>query len=319
MATESSTFPPLVFNVYKPAGAGSQDVVRALKRALPKGTYGKIGHFGTLDPFACGVLMVGVGGAARLNDMVHAECPKTYLARGVLGVATATGDPEGEVTQRDLSPYLPNTIGSFDRAFVAQTLAGFAGEYWQAPPAYSAAKYEGKPLHEWARAGVLIKKEKVRRFIHRFEVVEWSFPHLTIRVEVSSGTYIRTLFEEVCHALGTIGHLDHLEREAVGPVSKHQAIAMEALPMAGAGVESWLPLGLRPQDVLIYPRRLLAESERRGFMNGAALACMPGEGGERCWLEESSGALLGLLARDGDRWRVEINFAASNLAGHALK
>jgi len=130
VATANSFFPPLVFNLYKPAGTGSQDVVRALKRALPKGTYGKIGHFGTLDPFACGVLMVGVGGAARLNDLIHADCPKTYLARGLLGVSTATGDPEGQVTQRDASPYLADVHLLGSGAFLAAGAYSPAG-HWE--------------------------------------------------------------------------------------------------------------------------------------------------------------------------------------------
>jgi tRNA pseudouridine55 synthase len=318
VATANSFFPPLVFNLYKHAGGGSQDIVRALKRALPKGTYGKIGHFGTLDPFACGVLMVGVGGAARLNDLIHADCPKSYLARGVLGISTDTGDPEGKVTQRDESSYLKDVIGSFDRVFVQQCLAGFKGEYWQAPPAYSAAKHEGRPLHEWARAGVEIKKEKVRREIYRCDVVAWEFPHLTIRVEVSSGTYVRTLFEEACQALGTIGHLQFLEREAVGPVTKQSALLPETLPPAGAAVEAWLPLGLRPQDVLPYARRELQEGERKTFLNGGALLRSERETAARSWLEDSSGELLGLLQQDGDRWKVEINFAASAQAARGL-
>jgi tRNA pseudouridine55 synthase len=100
-----SLIPPQVFNIFKPAKMTSYDVVRHFKRNLPPG-YGKIGHFGTLDPFASGVLMIGIGGAARLNEFIHELLPKTYLAVGKLGIETPTGDYMSEIIQRDDSIYL---------------------------------------------------------------------------------------------------------------------------------------------------------------------------------------------------------------------
>lgn len=302
-------FPPLIFNAYKPVGMGSQDVVRHFKRFLPRGTFGKIGHFGTLDPFACGVLMVAVGGAARLNEFIHADLPKTYLAQGLLGVETATGDLEGKVLQKDETPYFRDHIGSFDQPFVAGVLKPFVGEYWQAPHVISAAKHEGKPLHEWAREGVEIRKEKVRRFIHHAEVVAWDFPRLTIRVTVSSGTYVRTLFAELAQALGTIGHLQTLEREAVGGVVSLQGIKVEHWPSGSESVSSLIPRGLRPEEVLPYPVVGIAAADLKNFMNGIAPALSLD--GDKAWAQDSQGNLLGLLTRSESRWRVEINFAAS--------
>ena len=118
-----------------------------------------LGHFGTLDPFASGILLIGVAGAARLNDYVHDHAPKTYLAVGKLGVETPTGDLTVEVTQVDEGRYLKEEIAHFSKDFIeSQLQENFLGQYWQAPHKYSAAKFEGKALHEWAREGVEIKK-----------------------------------------------------------------------------------------------------------------------------------------------------------------
>ncbi len=145
---KESLFPPLVFNVFKPARVTSYDVVRHFKRHLPQG-FGKIGHFGTLDPFASGVLMIGICGAARLNDFIHDFLPKTYLAVGKLGIETPTGDYTSEITQKDESLYLSREIASFSREFIEEKLKEkFIGDYWQAPHKYSASKFMGKNLHE---------------------------------------------------------------------------------------------------------------------------------------------------------------------------
>ena len=153
------TSKPIIINLYKPKDMSSQHVVRLFKRKFPKKT--KIGHFGTLDPFATGVLMIGVNGAQRLNEYIHECLPKTYIATGILGLETATGDLTEEPTQRDDSEYLRTVIKDFSKEFIETHLRKkFLGVYMQAPHKYSAAKHEGKALHEWARAGVEIKKEK---------------------------------------------------------------------------------------------------------------------------------------------------------------
>ncbi len=194
----------------------SYDVIRVFKRSFGK-SLGKVGHFGTLDPFACGVLLIGVGGAARLNDYIHNCMTKTYLAVGKLGEETDTGDFTSPVTQTDLSPYLEQTISKLDKKFVEHALKKrFEGEYMQSPHKYSAAKFQGKKLLQWAKEGVEIKKEQKKRHIYHIEVVKFEYPYLSIRFEVSSGTYIRTLFSECANHLGTIGSLVSLVRENVG-------------------------------------------------------------------------------------------------------
>ncbi len=299
--------PPLVFNVFKPARMGSFDVVRHFKRNLPRGSFGKIGHFGTLDPFACGVFLVGIGGATRLNELVHADLPKTYLAVGKLGVETDTGDPEGKVTQTDGGAYLSSTIARFDRDFILKLLRDrFLGEYWQAPHKFSAAKFQGRPLHAWAREGVDIPKEKVARQVLAVDVVRWSFPYLSVRVTVSSGTYVRTLFSEMAQALGTIGHLVALQREAIGHMRWQDAL----MPARwGEAVASAIP----PEKVLPYPELVLPESQVTRFLNGMAWNAVEGAP-ERAWVKGPGGELLGLARSEAGRWLVEINFAAARLS-----
>lgn len=292
---------------------GSFDVVRHLKRSLPKNSFGKIGHFGTLDPFACGVLMVGIGGAARLNELIHADLPKTYLAVGKLGIEKDTGDHEGKTLQEDTSPYLTETIASFDLPFIQKLLSEkFLGTYWQAPHQFSAAKYEGRPLHEWAREGVTIKKEKVERQVYSLEVVKWKCPYLSVRVCVSSGTYVRTLFSEMAQVLGTLGHLIALQRESVGSIRYQDAIHKKDWVQRGDSVESVFQKGMSPELVLPYAVCTLQDEDLKPFMNGVPVKCRSGvRPGERAWAKGPSGELMGLMQEVNGSWKVEINFAAA--------
>ena len=262
-------FPPLIFNIFKPARMSSYDVVRHFKRNLPKG-YGKIGHFGTLDPFASGVLMIGVAGASRLNEFIHEYSPKTYLAVGKLGLETPTGDYTGEVTQRDESDYLKKEISRLPASFLQQRLSEkFIGDYLQAPHKYSATKFQGRNLHQWAREGVEIKKEPVMRKIYSFSIVKYEFPYLSFEVTVSSGTYVRTLFTDICQDLGTIGTLISLVRKKVGDVPMETALHKQDWPFEGS-----LPImekGIPIESVLSLPKFSLPFDKMRGFQCGAFL------------------------------------------------
>jgi tRNA pseudouridine55 synthase len=264
-----SIFPPLVFNVFKPARQTSYDVIRHYKRHLPQG-YGKIGHFGTLDPFASGLLLIGIGGAARLNDYIHDFLPKTYLAVGKLGIETPTGDYESEITQRDESLYLKKEIGRFSSEFIQERLQQrFLGNYLQAPHKYSASKFMGKNLHEWAREGVEIKKEPVLRHVYDIKVIKYQFPYLSVRVTVSSGTYVRTLFSHMANELGTIGSLIALVREKVGDISISQSIKVKNWPMNKS--PEILSKGVRVDEILPFDRFVLNDIQAISFKNGAFL------------------------------------------------
>ncbi len=312
--TRNKPLPPLIFNVFKPARMGSFDVVRQFKRSLPPG-YGKIGHFGTLDPFACGVLLIGVGGAARLNDLVHAHWPKTYLAVGKLGIDTDTGDWEGQLRQVDDSCYIQQVIAGFDKAFIQTTLARrFQGEYWQAPPVFSASKFQGRPLHAWAREGVEIKKEPVRRMVHKIAVLRWCFPYLSLRVTVSSGTYVRTLFQEMAQELGTIGSLVALQREAIGPITTQTGLRMAQWPTRDTSCESVISMGIKPEELLPYPRWSIPPERETAFKNGLSMRFI--ETGQYAWGIGPDASNWGLLERSNDEWRVAINFRAMLSTDH---
>lgn len=308
---------PLIFNAFKPARITSFDVVRHFKRNLPKG-YGKIGHFGTLDPFACGVLMVGVNGAAKLNDFIHDFLPKTYIAIGKLGVETATGDLTEEPTQIDNSDYLKSNIANFDVEFIENFVQeNFLGEYWQAPHKYSAAKFEGKALHKWAREGVEIKKEKKQRVIHSIEVIKYTFPYLILRCEVSSGTYIRTLFSDIANKLGTIGTLVSLVRESVGPCHLDNIIKKKDWPSG----EDWdfEKFGVPVEDVLPFGDIIFAEKEAKLYSNGVQLKrdrahrVIPSPMSDKYfWIKNMDGVMLGLGRIEEEMIFTQFNFSSNS-------
>ncbi len=319
---KEALFPPLVFNVFKPARITSYDVVRHFKRNLPHG-FGKIGHFGTLDPFASGVLMIGICGAARLNDFIHELLPKTYLAVGKMGIETPTGDYTSEIVQKDESLYLTQEIASFSKDFIQDKLREkFLGDYWQAPHKYSAAKFMGKNLHEWAREGVEVKKEPVLRHVYEIEVVKYKFPYLSIRVKVSSGTYVRTLFTDMCNYLGTLGSLISLVRESVGHVTYKTAILKKDWPQ-----NKELPiidLGMKIEDVLPFSRYQLNERETLAFKNGAfmrpqemKLAVETKLSDTYFWMLDEAGRLLGLGEKTfPNELKAKINFQSQLSSDH---
>ncbi len=303
-------YPPLVFNVYKPPGISSYDVVRHFKRHLPRG-YGKIGHFGTLDPFAEGVLLIGVAGATRINDYVHQYLPKTYRAVGILGVHTETGDMTVPVSMTDQSEYLSSKIASFSLEFIDQQIKQkFLGEYLQAPHKFSAAKFEGKPLHQWAREGVEVHKEEKQRTIYHLQATEFRFPYLTIDSTVSSGTYIRTLFKDCAEYLGTLGCLEKLIRVSIGELHVDQSLRQNDWPTG----EDWNPLafGLTMDQVLKLPAINLNETCSTRYRNGIPLAlehisCATPSIDQLFWVYDTQQILIGLGLWDGDRLISQFN------------
>jgi tRNA pseudouridine55 synthase len=205
--------------VDKAAGWTSHDVVAKARGLL--GTR-KVGHSGTLDPDATGVLVLGVGAATRLLTYLSG-LPKAYTAEVVLGTATSTLDASGEVT------------GTWDMAAVAladvrAAAAGLTGDIEQVPPMVSAKKVGGRRLHELARQGVEVERAAVPVHVARFEVgpplVDGAFP---VTVECSSGTYVRSLAADLGTALGGGAHLRNLRRLRVGPFGLDEAVKLEEL------------------------------------------------------------------------------------------
>ena len=193
-------------NVNKPIGPTSHDIVARARRLV--GPHVKVGHAGTLDPFASGVLVVCVGAATRLARYVQAT-PKRYAAEVVLGATSTTDDPEGLVTP---------TPGAQPPAAeaVRRCLAGFAGEIRQVPPAHCAVWVGGRRAYKIARSGGQVDLAPRLVTIHAVELLRYEYPSLEIDVTCGSGTYIRSLARDIGAALGVGGHCARLTRTAVG-------------------------------------------------------------------------------------------------------
>ncbi len=205
--------------VDKPAGCTSHDVVGRCRRIFGQR---KVGHGGTLDPDATGVLLVGLGRATRLLRFL-APLPKSYVAEVVLGTATSTLDDSGEV------------LATFDMAGVSlddvvAAAAGFVGDIQQVPPMVSAVSIGGRRLYELAREGIEVERAARPVTIHRIEVSLASEPGVyRVEVDCSSGTYVRTLAADLGAALGGGAHLRRLRRTGVGPFTADRAVALDDL------------------------------------------------------------------------------------------
>lgn len=214
--------------VDKPPGVTSHDVV-AVVRAVTG--LKKVGHTGTLDPFATGVLPLALGGATRLIQYLD-EDQKVYDATIRLGAATDTGDPTGSVVAEAPVPALA-------KKDVLAVLATFVGPRMQTPPRYSAVKVAGRPLYDYARKGqdVEVKARPVR--IDAMELVSIEAPRVRVVIRCSRGTYARVIAEEVGVALGTVGHLEELRRLGSGPFLIDNAVSFSRISEIVAGDPNW--------------------------------------------------------------------------------
>jgi tRNA pseudouridine55 synthase len=222
----------------------------------------KGGHTGTLDPFATGLLPLCFGEATKFaQDLLDAD--KGYETVVHLGTTTTTGDTEGEILEtREVNV----TIAQIEEA-----LTLFRGEIDQVPPMYSALKRDGKPLYEYARAGIELERASRRITILELELLAYREPYLSLRVLCSKGTYIRVLGEDIGRALGCGAHLNALRRTKVGNLTLEGARelpALEKLP------QSELSLLLEPADLLLssFPMLLLTQDLAARFMQGQRLA-----------------------------------------------
>ena len=222
----------------------------------------KAGHTGTLDPFATGLLPLCFGEATKFaQDLLEAD--KTYETVVHLGITTTTGDTEGEVIEtRDVN---------VTRAQIDAVLAQFRGDIAQVPPMYSALKRDGKPLYEYARAGITLEREARPVTIHLLEFIDFQAPYLTLRVRCSKGTYIRVLGEDIGAALGCGAHLYALRRIQVGDLTIAAAITLEQLAALDADARI---AALAPVDALLtsFPALQLSEELARRFLHGQRLA-----------------------------------------------
>lgn len=216
----------------KPAGWTSHDVVAKVKRTIGAK---KVGHLGTLDPMATGVLPLVINGATKFADSLGGGV-KIYLATLKLGEETDTYDKEGKVVRR-------GETGGLTDADVRGVLSGFAGKMMQIPPMYSAIKKNGVALYALARKGVEVEREAREIEIYSFEILGVSLPFVDFSVKCSKGTYVRSICHDAGASLGCGGHLLDLRRtasgvftidEAVSPLSNFETLVGSIIPLDGA-------------------------------------------------------------------------------------
>lgn len=299
----------LLLGVDKPLGITSHDAVSRVRRALGER---RVGHAGTLDPLATGVLVVGVGQGTRLMGLLTAE-RKSYLASITFGQERATDDAEGEVVREGAVP--PQAR---DAEWAAKTLGGLVGELDQVPPAYSAVSVGGKRAYAMARAGEAV--ELAARHVHIYtaqllavvedgEACTWQ-----CAFEVSKGTYIRSIARDLGRSLGCGAYLSGLRRTASGTVTLGSCVTPDRLD--GLGASRVGEVALDPVRALGAPERRLTPAERRRAANGQPIECgvvadasgerVPAEG-ERVALV-AEGELLGVWRRSGTGLACDVNF-----------
>jgi tRNA pseudouridine55 synthase len=261
----------------KPLGLGSTQAVSAVKRALrelgePKT---KVGHGGTLDPLASGVLPIALGEATKLAGRML-DATKGYDFTIAFGAQTDTLDLEGEViAQSDHRPSLPE---------IEAVLPRFTGEIEQVPPAYSALKVDGKRAYDLARSGeeVVLKSRQVtiqELAVQQLPAGEGPLEQVTLSATVSKGTYIRSLARDIALALGTVGHVTMLRRTRAGPFGLDQAISLDFLADCAKGRSldgAVLPLGSGLDDIPAFP---VTPEEARLLRHGQRLSRVPPRGG----------------------------------------
>jgi tRNA pseudouridine55 synthase len=271
--------------VDKPAGITSHDVVDVVRRALEMR---KVGHAGTLDPMATGLLLVGVGRATRLLRFLG-DLPKTYQGTLRLGIETTTLDAEGEVERT--APFTAT------ESEVRDAMRELVGESLQRPPAYSAVRVGGRRLYEAAREGERLEAAPRPIRVDAFDLVSFEPPDATFRVTCSGGTYVRVLAADVGAALGCGAHLTALRRTAIGPFRVEDAVPPE---------RPGLPL---PLDSALrhLPRLDLGADEASAASHGRPLgpAGIAGPYG----VFDPEGVLIGVYEDDGPRARPQVILA----------
>ena len=230
----------------------------ALQRAKRLYRAEKAGHTGTLDPLASGLLPLCFGAATKFAQL-SLDADKRYRAALQLGTTTSTGDAEGEILS-----VRPVTVG---RDQVEAACRAFVGSIEQVPPMHSALKRDGKPLYDYARAGLEVERTPRRVTIHSIDVVDGSAARWTLDVSCSKGTYVRTLAEDIGEALGCGAHLAALRRTGSGRLSLDAAVTLAELEQLG---ESALDEKLLPADALVadWPRVQLATEDAGRYLSG---------------------------------------------------
>lgn len=289
-----------LLNLYKPEGPTSHDIVSWVRFGT---RIKKVGHAGTLDPMASGVLVLCLGSATRLSEYVM-ESPKSYRARVHLGIETNSYDAEGTVIAENPAPV---SRDAFEAA-----LGPFRGTFPQLPPMHSAIKQDGKRLYKLARAGREVERTPRTVTITRLDLMAWEPPFAQIEIDCSPGTYIRSLAHDLGAALGVGAHLAALERTASG-----QFKAADAVPWPGfyAALQSktWQQYLLPPDLALAGAPAVHLSAEEAAFVRlGGYVAALDDDAheGQLARGYDPGGQLCAILERRGDQWKPHKVFEA---------
>lgn len=277
-----------ILNINKPGGKTSFDIVALVKRRSGER---HVGHAGTLDPGATGVLPVCLGQGTRVVEFLM-EGTKCYQAQIELGVATDTYDASGKTTHQED----PSRI---TREELKSALASFSGTITQVPPLYSAVKHQGKPLYYWARSGVKVEPRRRPATIHRLELVDFTSPVVTLEIECGKGTYIRSIAQDLGQVLGCGACLKSLIRQRYGPFDINDAVSLPQLTTAFH--YGYWPRLVYPIDMVLYHWAAMilsletAQVIRQGRPLAAGAGALPSPGEERCRAYTADGGFLGVL------------------------
>jgi tRNA pseudouridine55 synthase len=297
--------------VDKPRGWTSHDVVARVRRLAGQR---QVGHGGTLDPLATGLLPLGLGSATRLLEYL-AEGGKTYEATVRLGAATNTYDAEGEVVAEAPWQHVSESA-------LREALRRFSGTIEQRPPAFSAIKRGGRPLYALARRGEAVEAPPRTVTIHAIVLLRFAPPEFELRVDCSGGTYIRSLAHDLGRALGSAAHLAALRRTRVGGLTLAEATTLDALDHGGRAL---LEARLLPADraVLHLPAVRLDDAGADAVRHGrepdsAALPELQGSAEILCRAYDRAGAFIALLRYDAqhERWRPHKVFSPAGEGSH---
>lgn len=282
-----------ILNVDKPPGMTSHDVVDVVRRVAGQR---KVGHAGTLDPMATGVLLVCLGPATRVAEYLMAG-QKLYRATIILGATTETYDAEGEFTAS-------GGRTDFDRAEIEAALAHFVGSIEQVPPMYSALKQQGQPLYKLARQGKTVERQPRQVDIERIELLDLTSPSLVVEVTCSTGTYVRSLAHDLGQYLGSGAYLAALVRLGSGHFTLQDAVSLKRLEEAfehGQEDRYLLPLD---EAFLDWPAIIVGAEDARHIVHGQAIQGDPP-------MAESAASLHRAFSLDGDFLAIMAYQAAS--------
>lgn len=276
-------------NIDKPLGITSHDVVAQVRRGL---NIKRVGHAGTLDPLATGVLIICVGSATRLSEYAMAST-KRYRARVQFGVVTTTYDSEGEVVHRA-------DVTHLSRDDVLAALPQFTGEIAQLPPMYSAVKQGGRKLYELARAGEEVERQPRTVRIDALTITDWQPPEITLEVVCGAGTYIRSLAFDLGETLGVGAHLSGLVRTASGHFSLTDAVTLDGL----FDGERWRTALLPPDTPLLEWMAIHLDADTAAHvLQGRYLEGAQVTDGTLARGYDPQGRLLAVLLAEGGKWR----------------